>query len=144
MQIKVVRLQPYYDTINLDITDNQLKCINVIENYKMKYHKILSEFTYLKFGYPIYNYKLYACGASKLIKYDKNKVLNICSEILKEAKEREYINNLKSGKDGIQRIMNSYKKKKKSSLRKELKKRGLYVSGMDKKEMLETIEEFLI
>lgn len=41
MQIKVVRMQPYCDEIEIeDLTIPQLKCINVIERYKIKYHKV--------------------------------------------------------------------------------------------------------
>ena len=109
---------------------------------KMKFLRYLSEFVYLEFGYPIYEYKRYAEGSIALIKYKKDKVLKKCNKILDETKKKQYINDLQT-ESGRKRIMKNYKKMKKSELKKNLKKRNLYAKGMSKEEMLDMLEAFL-
>lgn len=105
------------------------------EEKNMKFLEYLSEFIFIHFGYPCYNYKYYSLGMISLIKYNKKDVLKICNEYLKEAKDN--YNNDKNNK------LKNFKKMSKKKLRKILQKEGLYMDGMDKEEMLESIKLFL-
>lgn len=109
---------------------------------KMKYLQFLSNYIYLEFDYPVYEYKLYASGAIKLISYNKNKILKKCNKILKEAKDINYQKEIRTT-DGRKRIIKDFKNMKKSDLKKNLKKRNLYKEGMSKKDMIEMIETFM-
>lgn len=109
---------------------------------KLKYMKFLSEYVYIEFGYPVYEYSKYASGASPLLKYDKKKVMKKCDFILKKAKEENLLNMVNS-ETGRMNIMDEYKMMPKKKLIKILKKRDLYIDGMDKDDMLETLETFL-
>lgn len=109
---------------------------------KLKYLDLFSDFVYLEFGYPVYEYKKYASGASPLRKYDKDKVIKKCNKILNEVKKNSYNNDVKTEK-GRERIMKNYKSMKKKDLMKELKKRDLYIEDMSKSEMLDMLEVFL-
>ena len=105
------------------------------EEKNMKFLEYLSEFIFIHFGYPCYNYKYYSLGMISLIKYNKKDVLKICNEYLKEAKDN--YNNDKNNK------LKEFKKMSKKKLRKILQKEGLYMDGMDKEEILESIKLFL-
>lgn len=109
---------------------------------KMKYLSYLSDYVFLEFGYPIYNYKLYASGALPLRKYNKDKVLRKCNKILKESKNKHYQNEMRST-EGRKRIIKDFKSMKKSELKKILKKRNLYQDDMSKKDMIEMMELFM-
>jgi len=108
------------------------------EEKNMHFLEYLSEFIYIHFGYPCYDYKYYSLGISSLIKYNKKEVLSICNKYLKEAKDNHKMNESNNDK------MRKYKKMKKKELIKILKKEGLYEVGMVKEEMLESIELFLL
>lgn len=105
------------------------------EEKSMKFLEYLSEFIFIHFGYPCYNYKYYSTGMISLIKYDKKEVLKLCNSYLKEAKDNY-------NKDENNR-MKEFKKMSKKKLRKLLKKDGLYMEGMTKEEMLESIKLFI-
>lgn len=105
------------------------------EEKNMKFLEYLSEFIFIHFGYPCYNYKYYSLGMISLIKYNKKDVIKLCNEYLKEAKDN--YNNDKNNK------LKEFKKMSKKKLRKILQKEGLYMDGMDKEEMLESIKLFL-
>lgn len=109
---------------------------------KMKFLKYLSEFAYIEFGYPIYNYKKFADGITPIIKYKKKEVLKICNKILSDVKEKEYQKNLRT-EAGRKKIIKDYKKMKKSDLKKKLKKMDLYVKGMTKDDMLDMLDAFM-
>lgn len=109
---------------------------------KMKYLQYLSDFIFLEFGYPVYEYKLYSSGASQLRSYKKDKILKKCNKILKEAKDTNYQKEILT-EDGRKRIIKDFKSMKKSELRKNLEKRNLYQEGMSKKDMIEMMETFM-
>ena len=109
---------------------------------KLHYLKYLAEFIYMDFNYPCYEYSNYASGASKLIKYDKKKVLKICNKNLNKAKEKHREKQMTTD-EGRKEIMKDYKKMKKKELEKILKGRNLYSEDMDKSDMLEMIEIFM-
>lgn len=105
------------------------------EEKHMKYLRYLSEFIFLNFGYPCYNYKYYSMGVISLIKYNKRDVLKICNDLLKDARDNYNRN--------PENKLNKYKKMSKKKLRNILKKEGLYLPGMDKEEMLESVRLFI-
>ena len=109
---------------------------------KIKFLDYLANYIYMEFGYPVYEYKKYASGALPLRKYDKEKVIKKCNKLLKRAKEENYKNQLQTV-NGRKQISKSIKKMKKKELIKELDKKGLYVEGMDKTEMIEMLRTFL-
>lgn len=109
---------------------------------KMKYLQYFSDYVFLEFGYPVYEYKLYANGALPLRSYNKEKVIKKCNKILKEAKDINYQKEILTD-DGRKRIIKDFKNMKKSDLRKNLEKRNLYQEGMSKKDMIDMIETFL-
>jgi len=53
---------------------------------KVGYLKILADFIYEEFGYPVYNYSDYIECRCELIDYDKDKVLRKCKKYLKKDK----------------------------------------------------------
>lgn len=110
---------------------------------KMKYLEILSDFIFIKFGYPCYEYKKYSEGISPILKYNKDKVLSKCDKLIDRAKEEKLKNNLKS-KKGIKKILKSYKKLSKNELKKILKDNSIYIKGMNKKEMIDNIKVFIL
>ena len=109
---------------------------------KLKYLQYLSEFIYIEFGFPLYEYKSYADGSIRLIKYNKDKVLKKCNKILEKAKNDHYMKEIKT-KEGRKRVVKDFKKMKKSELIDILEKKNLYIDGMSKSEMVEMIELFL-
>jgi aspartyl/asparaginyl-tRNA synthetase len=109
---------------------------------KMKYLRYLSEFIYLEFGYPMYEYKRFADGSCRLLKYNEKKILKKCNKLLENVKKRSYMKDIKT-EAGRKRIMKEYKKMKKSELKKILKKRDIFVKGMTKEDMLDTLEAFM-
>lgn len=109
---------------------------------KLKYLKYLSEYIYMEFGYPIYEYKAYATGKCDIRKYNKDKCVKTCKNILKKAKKTQYEKNLKS-KQGREKIVEGFKKLKKKELIRELEKRNLYNPNMSKSDMIEMLELFL-
>lgn len=109
---------------------------------KIKFLDYLSDFVYIEFEYPIYEYKKYASGALPLRKYNKKDVLKKCNKILNNAKKENYKKELTTEK-GRERIMKQYKKMSKKELKEELEKRDLYMEGMDKSDMLDMLETFL-
>ena len=109
---------------------------------KLKYLDYLSQYIYIEFGYPVYEYKTYSSGKYELVKYDKEKVLKKCNKILKETKEIQK-ERLLSTDNGRKSILKEYKKMSKKELKKILKKRNLYTDGMDKSEMIDTLEVFM-
>ena len=109
---------------------------------KMKYLKYLSEFVYLEFGYPIYEYKKFANGSAVILDYNEKKVLKICNTILKKAKDNQFKKDITT-KEGRKRIAKDFKKMSKSELKKNLKSRNLYTKGMSKSDMIDTMRVFM-
>lgn len=112
------------------------------EAKSLKFLRYLSEYVYMEFGYPVYEYKDYASGAIALIKYNKEKVLKKCEALLDDAKRRDYLFKVNSPQ-GREMIIKDYKKMKKKELKKILKSKNLYQPGMDKEDMIDTLEAFL-
>lgn len=108
---------------------------------RIGYLEMFSNFVYMEFGYPCYEYSKYRSGASYLLKYNKDKILKKCNKILQETRKNYENKEIANGQIG--NIMKEYKDMSKKELKKNLVKRGLYTDGMSKKEMLDTIELFI-
>ena len=105
---------------------------------KLKYLKLLSEYIYLNFNYPVYEYGLYWSGASRLIKYNKKKIIKHCKSILKEVKKNKE-EEIKGYSDRYRQTLQNMSKKE---LKKKCIKMDVYEDDMTKKEMIETIIDF--
>lgn len=108
------------------ITRSILSDINIIfictkKEGKLKILNDFADYCYLTFGYPIYSYKEYMYGV-KMLKYNKDKVINICADIISEAERKA------SKTGGLS----------KKDLKKYLKTFHIDTTGMDKKELYET------
>lgn len=108
---------------------------------KLKYLKYLSEYVFMEFDYPVYEYKSYSKGGY-LIKYSPEKVLKKCNKILEKAKKKG-LSKLKESEGGRKKLMEEYSKYTKKELKKMLKKKNLYTPGMSKAEMLDSLEVFM-
>lgn len=109
---------------------------------KLKYLEMLAKFIYIQYGYPVYEYEKYVAGISKLLKYNKKKVLKQVEKELHEAKVKAH-HKAKGSQNGRKTIMSEYKQMSKKDLKQLVKDKGLYQKGMDKAEMLDTLEVFL-
>ena len=104
--------------------------------------KYLSEYIFMEFGYPVYEYKEYSSGKYELISYNKDKVLKKCNKALKEAKEKRKERLLES-ENGRKALAKDYKSMSKKKLKKILKDRNLYTENMSKSEMIDTLKIFM-
>ena len=109
---------------------------------KLKYLKYLSEYIFMEFGYPVYEYKEYSSGKYELISCNKDKVLKKCNKALKEAKEKRKERLLES-ENGRKALAKDYKSMSKKKLKKILKDRNLYTENMSKSEMIDTLKIFM-
>ena len=141
---QLANVRPFLSTIIKGSIEEKYNIIFICTKSENKLHYLqyLSEFIYMDFGYPCYEYSKYASGASQLIKYKKDKVLKICNENLEKAKKKHQESQMTTD-EGRKEIMKDYKKMKKKELRKILEARNLYSENMDKKDMLEMIELFM-
>lgn len=92
-----------------------------------KFLEKLSRYIYNEFDYPMYNYKDFATGRVKEVSFDEAKVFKKCNDIVDVAKNKDILNKINnerklSGKD-------------KKTLKKLLKKEGLYDKNMSVHEM---------
>lgn len=113
---------------------------------KLKHLKYLSEYIWMEFEYPVYDYKVYQSGMYELIKYDKEKVLKTCSKILKKTKNigiNRILDKTINSEFDEKKIKMSLKQYKKEDLIKIAKKGGYYYDGMTKKEIIESIIDFM-
>ena len=108
------------------------------KDWKRRYFKIMADYVYETFGYPIYDYKKVKKGEQEEIKFDREKVLKLCNEILRNAKEENEKTKMSSAK-GRSELLSKMSKKE---LRKRVKKLGFDPSDMSRSEMIETIEVF--
>ena len=108
---------------------------------KSKYLKYLSEYIYIKFGYPCYEYDRYSKGITTLIEYDVDKVLKTIKPYIKQGKDTEKKYNLKL-KDFRKKYIKKLKKNK-PKLIKEVKKTGFYSKKLTKDEMIEIVKDLL-
>lgn len=109
---------------------------------KLKYLKYLSEYVFMEFDYPIYEYKKYSYNKIGIIEVDKNKIIQKCNKVLKQIKKERSIE-LESTKTGRMKLISEFKSLSKKDMKKELLKRDLYIDDMSKKEMVEMFELFI-
>ena len=97
---------------------------------KSTYLKYLSEFIYIRFGYPCYEYDNYAKGVTPLIEYSSDEVLKAIRPYIKEGKKNEKAYNMQS-KEYRKKYIKKLKHRK-SELIKEVKKLGYYSKKWEK------------
>lgn len=111
-------IKKHYDFVFLS-TRNEEKVV--------PYLKWIAEFIMDTFGYPVFSYHKLFTGKEHLIEYDEEAVLKKCKEVLDKKKESKDISEWS-----------------KATLRKNLKKRGVYTSkDCTKEELLEMYFECL-
>ena len=102
---------------------------------KYRYLNMIQEFVMDEFGFPIYDYKKYKEGKVQPQKFDAEETLKICNKILKKAKI--------DGEESLLRDKDRHSKLKEMS-KKELKalckRYNLYYDGMDKSDMIDSLE----
>ena len=96
---------------------------------------MLQEYMEMKFGFHMYDYKKYKNGKEKPRVIDESYVLKKCNKIISKAEKDAKTKQLKT-KEGRSKMS-------KKDLKKELKKRGLYLKDMSKSEMLDMLDAFL-
>ena len=96
---------------------------------------MLQEYMEMKFGFHMYDYKKYKNGKEKPRVIDESYVLKKCNKIISKAEKDAKTKQLKT-KEGRSKMS-------KKDLKKELKKRGLYIKDMSKSEMLDMLDAFL-
>ena len=96
---------------------------------------MLQEYMEMKFGFHMYDYKKYKNGKEKPRVIDESYVLKKCNKIISKAEKDAKTKQLKT-KVGRSKMS-------KKDLKKELKKRGLYIKDMSKSEMLDMLDAFL-
>lgn len=106
---------------------------------KYYYLNLIQKYVMEVFDFPIYDYKKFKDGKIKIKKYNIDNVIDKCNEVLKSAAESQKENEMrtKRGRDNI--ILNM----RKDDMKKELKKRDLYVKGMSKSEMIDMLQTFM-
>lgn len=110
---------------------------------KLHYLQYLSEYIYLTFGYPVYEYRKYSKGKIGLLKYKKKEVLKECKKYCKEASLKSRREKMKTER-GRQELKKEFKSFSKKKMKKELEKQDLYIDGMSRKEMVEVYELFVL
>ena len=111
------------------------------QEMKWGYMTLIAEYIYDTFGYPVYDYTLYANGEHRKLKYDKQEVLKKCKKIIKKDNKIKMMKNAETEK-GRESNLKIFSKFDKKAMKKELKSRGLYVKGMSKSEMIDTYEVY--
>ena len=112
------------------------------KEWKLDYLKWLSEYVYMAFEFPIYDYKKYKRGYVKTRLYEKEKVLKKTKKIVKRS-EKEIFEEWMKNERGRKRILQEFKNKSKKEIIKFLKKNYVYYPGKTKREMLDDIEFFI-
>ena len=110
------------------------------KEYDMCYMQILVEYIEEVFDFPVYNYKKVKKGKEKSRPFGKNHVLYRCEKVIEKAIEQKRKELMKS-KSGRKKILNSMTKEE---MIKMMKKKQLYVSGMEKDEMYETLDVYFV
>lgn len=91
------------------------------------YLEKISRYIYNEFDYPMYNYKDFATGKIEEVSYDEARVFEKCNKVVKLAKNKDIMNKINSER--------KLSDKDKKTLKKLLKKEGLYEKNMTVHEM---------
>lgn len=103
--------------------------------------KIIAQYIWDTFKFPVYNYALYVYGCD-IQEYDEEKVIKRTNKVLEEmVKERR--RTFKVSGD-YNRLLKEYERMSTKELRKLLKKEELYEDSMSRDDMLEVIQTFLM
>lgn len=102
--------------------------------------KILAEFIYDEFGYPIYDYNKYKNGKDVKIPYNKNEVLKKCKKVIKHDRIN-YLNRCMKTKEGRRKML---KDMSTSEMRQLLDNFDIYSKDMTKKEMKTLLKDHIL
>lgn len=108
---------------------------------KCKYLKLLSEYIFIKFGYPCYEYDKYSKGITPLLKYSVKDVMKEIQPLILEGSENErslMISTERGKKKYIKKL-----KKNKLKLIEEVKRLGVYSKKLKKHELIEIVRDYL-
>lgn len=133
--------KPFLASLISYVLDNDATVVFLCseKEWKRRYLKLIRKFVKEEFGFHIYDYKKVKSGKEKTVEIDESAVYDRCQHILKKAQKEQKERMLSSNK-GREKY---FKELSKSDLKKELKKRGVYIEGMDKSEMIETLDAFM-
>lgn len=133
--------KPTFATLIKYVIENNSTIVFLCSYTEKKYYylNLIQKYVKEEFGFPIYNYKKIKEGKARIEKYDEDGVVCLCNEILKNAAE-EQMNKRMSSDVGRKEIISSMTK---DEMKKELKKRDLYVKGMEKSEMRDMLLTFM-
>lgn len=108
--------------------------------WKLKYLQFIANAIENYFGYPVYNYKKLKEGKIKPKSYNKDFVIAQCDKYIAKERKRQR-KKLMSTKRGRKTLVNEMSK---DEMIRELKRLGLYTSGMTKKEMKDLLDYFFV
>ena len=111
----------------------QIVILETAAESRMKHYKILQDYVWETFGYPIYTYTKYQKGYYENLAIDEETVLKRCKEEIKNADERRRRVQGNSEYQGYIAMINEYSKKK---LRKEAERLHIILGGDESKEEL--------
>ena len=109
------------------------------KEYKYRHLHLLADYIMEKFEYPVYDYKALKKGTESIVEINEKRCLAKVNKVLKKGekiKKEKALSNDKSR----ERYLKSMSKKE---LKEELKKRGLYIDGMDRSDMVDMLDAFL-
>lgn len=109
------------------------------KEWKYRYLKILKDFILERFEFHVYDYKKVKSGKEKIVEDDEGVVSSTCRKILKQAKKDQKEKMLTTDR-GREKYIDDLDKDK---MIKKLKAMNLYVKGMSKEEMKDTLSVFL-
>ena len=99
------------------------------------YLKLLANYVFNEFDFPVYNYMEMARGEVEVYDYDDAEVYSRCKKLIDVAKDKQLLDKINND-----RKMSDGNKKR---LKKLLKKKGLYRKGMSFNEMKNVADVFL-
>lgn len=117
--------------------------LSTLNEWKVGYMQILSDFILEEFGYPVIDYKKFKVKKQypkALANFNERVVLDRCNEIISEEEtaKRKNLMKTRSGRAELVKNMST------EEMKKQLKKMNLYSSGLDRHTMRELLEEFFI
>jgi len=109
--------------------------------WQLRYLQILADYIMEEFNYPIIDYKKYKLK-KKLPKIDFNPeyVIEACNSVIKKC-EKQRTKSLMKTKRGRKTLLDNMSE---DDMKRQLKKMGLYTSGLDKHTMKGLLKEFFV
>ena len=107
--------------------------------YKYNHLQLLADYIMQEFNYPVYDYKALKKGTEVIVEIDEKRSLAKVNKILKKGEKLKKEKALSNDKSR-DRYLRSLSKRE---LKEELKKRGLYIDGMDRSDMIDMLDAFI-